>query len=225
MSEQHTAASRPYYEDEWVTIYHGDCREIIPHLAFDAVVTDPPYGIGLDTKARYHRNSDHAPIVGDDSAFDPAHLLDLNVPTILWGGNHYCDKLTPSAGWLVWNKVIYDGAFGTKSMDKKQAEAEFAWTNCVPRPKGLRHLWDGVFRESESGTRFHPAQKPVALMAWCIQQLPAECGVILDPYCGSGPTLRAAKNLGRHAIGIEIEERYCEIAVTRLGQEVLDLAV
>jgi site-specific DNA-methyltransferase (adenine-specific) len=215
---------KPYYDDGTVTIYHGDCREILPTLTADAVVTDPPYGIGLDTRSRYAGNRDHAPIAGDDVPFDPAPPLALGVPTILWGANHYCDRLPPTAGWLVWNKVIFDGAFGTKSMNKKQAEVEIAWTNCVPRPKGLRHLWDGAFRESESGTRFHPAQKPVALMAWCLGLLPSDCRAIVDPFAGSGPTLRAAKDLGRKVIGIELEERYCEIAAQRCAQDVLDLA-
>jgi site-specific DNA-methyltransferase (adenine-specific) len=213
---------KPYYDEGGIVIYHGDCREILPTLDFDAIVTDPPYGIALDTSgARPRSTLGHAPIVGDDVPFDPAWLLAYGVPTILWGANHYCDRLPPKPGWLVWNKVLYDGAFGTQSMDKKQAEAELAWTNCVARPKGLRHLWDGVYRDSEHGTRYHPAQKPVALLAWCISLVDA--AVIADPYMGSGPTLRAAKDLGRQASGIEVEERYCEIAAKRLGQEVLDL--
>ena len=213
----------PYYEHGGITIYHGDCREVLPLVSADVLLSDPPYGIGLDTKARYHRNTDHAPIVGDDAPFDPSHLLALNRPSVLWGGNHYCNHLPPTSGWLAWIKVIFDGSFGTRSMDKKQAEMELAWSNCISRPKSLRHLWDGVFRDSESGTRFHPAQKPVALMEWCLSLMPG--GVVLDPYVGSGPVLVAAKRLNRRAIGIEIEERYCEIAAKRLEQEVLPLEV
>lgn len=213
----------PYYSDSSVTIYNGDCREVLGQLQFAAIVTDPPYGIRLDTRARYERNADHLPITGDDLPFDPAWLLAFDVPTILWGANHYASRLPDCKGWLAWVKVIYDGAFGTRSMDKKQAEMELAWTNCVSRPKSLRHLWDGVFRDSESGTRYHPAQKPVALMQWCLTFLSGIGGTIVDPYCGSGPTLRAAKDIGRSAIGIEIEERYCEIAAERCRQEVLEL--
>jgi len=139
----------------------------------------------------------------------------------IWGANHYCDKLPPTAGWLAWIKVIFDGAFGTRMMDKKQAEMELAWTNCVSRPKSYRHLWDGVFRDSECGTKYHPAQKPVAVMQWCLSLMPT--GSVVDPYMGSGPVLVAAKNLNRQAIGIEIEERYCEIAAKRLAQGALPL--
>jgi site-specific DNA-methyltransferase (adenine-specific) len=209
----------PYYEQDGITIYHGDCREVLPFVCADVLLSDPPYGINLDTKARYEGNADHAPVVGDDQPFDPHHLLSLEIPSVLWGANHYCQHLPPSPGWLAWIKVIFDGAFGTRQMDKKQAEMELAWSNCVARPKSIRHLWDGVFRDSEYRTRFHPAQKPVAVMQWCLSLMPK--GVVLDPYCGSGPVLVAAKNLARRAIGIEIEERYCEIAAKRLSQGVL----
>ena len=212
---------KPYYEQDGITIYHGDCREVLPIVSADVLLSDPPYGIGLDTKARYHRNSDHAPIIGDDEPFDPSHLLSLNLPSVLWGGNHYCNRLPPTPGWLAWIKVIFDGAFGTRSMDKKQAEMELAWSNCISRPKSYRHLWDGVFRDSESGTRFHPAQKPVAVMQWCLSLMPS--GSVLDPYAGCGPVLIAAKNINRRAIGIEIEERHCEIAAKRLSQGVLPM--
>ena len=213
----------PYYDHAGITIYHGDCRDVLlsAAAAADVIVTDPPYGIGLDTRARYIANVDHRPIVGDDEPFDPAPILSLHLPSVLWGANHYCSRLPHSAGWLAWIKIIFDGAFGTQMMDKKQAEMELAWTNCVSRPKSYRHLWDGVFRESESGTRYHPAQKPVAVMRWCLSLVPP--GVVLDPYMGSGPILIAAKEEGRRAIGIEIEERYCEIAAKRLSQEVLPL--
>jgi site-specific DNA-methyltransferase (adenine-specific) len=214
----------PDYADDLVTIYHGDMREVLPLVEVDTVLTDPPYGISLDTRARYHANEDHAPIAGDDEPFDPSAIVALGVPTILWGANHYASRLPDMRGWLIWNKVLYDGSLGTRSMDKRQAEAELAWTNCVPRPKGYRHLWDGVYRDSEHGTRYHPAQKPVELMRWCIGFLPDDDDQsIVDPYMGAGPVLVAAKSLGRRAVGIEIEERYCEIAARRCSQEVLGL--
>lgn len=211
----------PYYDHGGITIYNSDCRDLLPHLGkFDLLLTDPPYGISLDTRARYHANEDHERIVGDDKPFDPAHLLALGIPSILWGGNHFCQHLPPTAGWLAWIKVLYDGAFGTRSMDKKQAEMELAWTNCIARPKSLRHLWDGVFRDSESGTRFHPAQKPAAIMAWCLKLVP-DAKTVIDPYMGSGPVARACKDAGLRYVGIEIVEKYCEIAANRLRQEVL----
>jgi len=211
----------PYYDHAGITIYHGDCREILPGLGrFDLVLTDPPYGIGLDTRARYSGNADHERIIGDDLPFDPTHLLALDCPSILWGGNHFCQHLPSSPGWLAWIKVLFDGAFGTRQMNKKQAEMELAWTNCIARPKSFRHLWDGVFRDSESGTRWHPAQKPVDLMSWCLGLIP-EAKTVVDPYMGSGPVAKACKDRGLRYVGIELVEKYCEIAARRLAQEVL----
>ena len=205
----------PYYDHAGVTIYHGDCREVLPGLTADAVVTDPPYGIALDTSSRWPWLADHDPIVGDSVSFEPSLLLALNLPTIMWGANHFASRLPDVRGWLAWDKATRNG------LDLKQAEIEFAWTNCVSRPLCFRHMWSGAFRDSERHTRYHPAQKPVALLAWCIQRIPLPGETILDPFMGAGTTLRAAKDLGRKAIGIEIEEKYCEIAVKRLAQETL----
>jgi site-specific DNA-methyltransferase (adenine-specific) len=204
----------PYYSDDHCTIYHGDCREILPTITADVVVTDPPYGISLDTSSRCAWLPDHEPVAGDDAPFDPAPILALGLPTILWGANHFASRLPDVRGWLAWDKATKNG------LDLKQAEVEFAWSNVTTRPKCFRHMWSGAYRDSERGTRYHPTQKPVALMAWCISLCPD--GTVLDPFIGSGPTLRAAKDLGRKAIGIELDERYCEIAARRLGQEVLD---
>ena len=205
----------PYYEDGNVTIYHGDCREILPSVEADVLVTDPPYGIALDTSSRCDWLPDHQPVTGDDAPYDPAHLLALGLPSVLFGANHYASRLPDSRGWFCWDKATKDG------LDLKQAEVEFGWTNFLSRPKMLRHMWSGAYRDSERRTRYHPTQKPVVLMSWVLQWCPA--GTVLDPYMGSGPTLRAAKDHGRRAIGIEIEERYCEIAAKRCAQEVLDL--
>jgi site-specific DNA-methyltransferase (adenine-specific) len=212
---------RPYYEHAGITIYHGDCRDLIPNglwFGVDAIVTDPPYGVALDTSARWPWLNDHAPIAGDEEPFDPSWLLAFGGPLILWGANHYASRLPDSKGWLCWDKATRDG------LDLRQAEIEFAWTNCVSRPRMLRHMWSGAFRASERGTRYHPAQKPVDLMGWCISLFPNDTERIPDPYMGAGPILVAAKALGRRAIGIEIEERYCEIAANRLSQEVLAFA-
>lgn len=208
----------PYYDHAGITIYHGDCREVLPSIdgEFASILTDPPYGIALDTSSRCWWLPDQRPIEGDGGPFDPAHLLHTGVPAVLWGANHYASRLPDSRGWLCWDKATKNG------LDLRQAEVEFAWSNCVARPRAFRHMWSGAFRDSERGTRLHPAQKPVALMAWCLSLMPPS-GVVLDPYMGAGPTLRAAKDAGLEAIGIEIDERYCEIAARRLSQEVLSL--
>jgi len=214
---------KPFFDDGQITIYHGDCRDILPTLEpVDLVLTDPPYGIGKYTKggkftggALGHRNKKAFaqradPVIGDDHPFDPAFLLMYGTQQIIWGWNHYPDKL-PRGSCLVWLKR-HDPAFGSFLSD-----AELAWFSAGAGVYCIRDLSNN----SITRQRVHPTQKPVSLMRWCIEK--ANGQIILDPFMGSGTTLRAAKDLGRKAIGIEIEERYCEIAVQRLAQEVLPL--
>lgn len=208
---------QPYYQDDACTIYHGDCRDVCAAFTADLVIADPPYGIN------YHRSGTLArvacegrAITGDEAPFDPSHLLRFP-RLVLFGANHYADKLPPSGGWLVWDKVTQNGVRSVLG------DAELAWTNLMGATRVYRHMWNGNYRASERGVTLHPTQKPVALMAWIIANWTQPGDVILDPFMGSGPVLRAAKDLGRRAIGIEIEERYCEIAARRLGQEVLAL--
>ncbi len=204
----------PYYEHEGITIYHGDCRDVLPEALFGAgaVVTDPPYGHGSKwSGGTWAANPiydltfkwDAKPV--DQSLIE---LVTASAPvSIVWGGNYY--SLPPSRCWLSWVKTQQMGTM---------ADFEMAWTN-LDRPAKL-------FRESRNpdGQREHPTQKPVSLMRWCLSFCP-EHGAILDPFMGSGTTLVAAKAIGRMAIGIEIEERYCEIAARRLSQGVLPLEV
>ena len=209
---------KPYYESGGITIYHGDCREILPSLErADFLLSDPPYGIALDTSnTKYKGGIERGEVAGDAGPFDPSHLLNFR-QVILWGGNCFASRLPDWRGWLCWLKTARNGA------DIRQADMELAWTNFIRRPQTFRHLWIGAYKASESGQRAqHPTQKPVELMQWCITLADGD-GLIVDPYLGSGTTLVAAKNLGRRAIGIEIEERYCEIAAERLSQEVLAL--
>lgn len=207
----------PYYQDDSCTIYHGDCREILPALSAEAVVSDPPYGMGYQHGARrggHRMGHDGHRIAGDFEPFDPAPLLALNLPTILWGGNHFADRLPASRGWLIWDKRD-----GRPSND--QSDCELAWTNVMQTARTFSAYWSGgvrTGREQREG-RLHVNQKPVALMAWCLGFTE---GVVLDPYMGSGSTLVAAKELGRTAIGIEIDQEHCEAAVGRLRQETLD---
>lgn len=227
----------PYYQDSSVTIYHGDCREILPNLGrVAAIVTDPPYGGGLavdfaerfKTKAgKWWKNSDrstqarHVPIIGDDIPFNPTILLEHQAKAlVLWGANWYSSRLPDSGGWWVWDKR--NGSRDVSEADWPMSEAELAYTNVGKGVRIFRYTWFGLIRDGEHGEHHHPTQKPIALMRWCIEGTKTD-GVILDPFMGSGTTLRAAKDLGRKAIGIEIEERYCEIAARRLSQEVLPL--
>ena len=211
----------PYYQDAWVTIYHGDCREVLPRLGeIGVIVADPPYGISLETayrmrgRGRLAQCVDYPEVTGDDKPFDPAFVLALDVPTVLWGANYFNQHLPAASGWLVWDKRC-------DRMQNDQADGELAWTNFVKGVRIFHHEWNGFRRESEIGESYHPTQKPVMLFNWILtgRWFPA-AGVIVDPFYGSGPCLRAAKDLQRHAIGIEIEERYCEISAKRLSQEV-----
>jgi site-specific DNA-methyltransferase (adenine-specific) len=212
----------PYYQDDAVTIYHGDCREILPGLPkVDLVLTDPPYGIRYNMEhnpqskhVESHRGQTGA-VRNDDVPFDPSFLMSVGKGRIIWGANCFASRLPDNPAWLVWDKVTKNG------LNVRIAECELAWTDCVGKPAVFRHLWSGAFRDSERGSKVHPTQKPVLLMSWCATRPGVPAGVILDPFMGSGPTLRAAKDLGRKAIGIEIEERYCEIAAKRMAQEVL----
>lgn len=231
-------ALKPYYDDgNGIVIYHGDCREILPHLEpVDLVLTDPPYGGGLavdfaerfKTKAgKWWKNTDrgkqqrHTPIIGDDSPFDPSAVIEFKSNAkVLWGANWYANRLPDSGGWWIWDKR--GGDRDVSAAEWPMSEAELAWTNVGKGVRMFRHTWFGLIRDSERGQHNHPTQKPLELMKWCIEMSRTD-GTILDPFMGSGTTLRAAKDLGRKAIGIEIEEKYCEIAVKRLAQEVLAL--
>jgi DNA modification methylase len=216
----------PYYQDDYATIYHGDCLELLPLLEFDVIVTDPPYGINATTMNLSRQRgalaacSDYPPIHGDDRPFDPAPILAANVPTVMFGANHYAERLPSSPTWFVWDKL--DGLTSKREVGfNDQADAELVWSNLGGPVRVFRQRWMGAMKSGEDRTtrRRHPTEKPVELMRWCISQCPD--GVILDPFAGSGTTLRAAKDLGRKSIGIEIEEKYCEIAANRLAQEVL----
>jgi len=197
----------PYYQDDAVTIFNGDCREIVPTLGrFDLLLTDPPYGIGIN---KSHRISTSRGFVGetwDDYAPDIAPFMSLSSTRIIWGGNYFA--LPPSRCWLVWDKQN-DG--------RDFADCELAWTDldAVARIHRRRPM-------NMDGGKVHPTQKPLSLMTWCIG-LAGDVQTILDPFAGSGTTGRAAKDLGRKAVLIEREERYCEIAARRMAQEILPL--
>lgn len=204
---------KSYYQDSAVTIYHGDCRDILPLLEpVDLVLTDPPYGID------FTQRTTGVKIVGDDKPFEPSLLWGYGTKYILWGADNYFEKLT-GGSWLVWLKRAVEVA-----APKTYADAELAWFSEKKPVRVIRNISDGCIREgAEHGiVRLHPSQKPIAVMRWCIQQA-GDANTILDPFMGSGTTLRAAKDLGRKAIGIEIEEKYCEIAAKRMSQMVMHL--
>ncbi len=218
---------KPYYEQSGITIYHGDCREVIEQWegqhgvkAFDLLLTDPPYGI--DSWTATGGNSLTASEAEDIKKWDTridgetlSRLIRRARYSVIWGGNYYADILGRFRTPMIWHKQQPD--------DMHFAQAEIAWTNFDYG--SCRVLSLGIAQSDVKGRRQHPTQKPENLMSWCIRYVRPTAKRVLDPFMGSGTTLVAAKLLGCVAVGIEREERYCEIAARRLQQEALDLGV
>lgn len=190
------------------TLYLGDCLEILPTLGkVDAVVTDPPYGIGEDGgRFRGRKGEGHRvlPKMGWDRARPNPQafsaIREVSRDQIIWGGNYFADLLPASKGWLYWDKLM-GGDF---------ADGELAWTSL---DRALRKFT----RCNKDHGKEHPTQKPVALLEWCLGFLP-DAAAILDPFMGSGTTGVACAKLGRRFIGIEIEPRYFDIACRRIEE-------
>ena len=191
-------------------LYLGDCLEILPTLGHvDAVVTDPPYGIGEangKNKSRDHiaPAKDYGVSDWDDKTADEAINLAVSLAnqSVIFGGNYY--DLPPSSGWLVWDKVNGKSDF---------ADCELAWTNLKQAVRLKKFMWNGMLRDGKEGRGDHPTQKPIAVMEWVIE---FTTGDIIDPFMGSGTTGVAAMNLGRKFIGVEIEPKYFDIACERI---------
>jgi site-specific DNA-methyltransferase (adenine-specific) len=217
------------------TLYLGDCLEVLPTLGkVDAVITDPPYGQAYKVNTFYaggtrenavvQRNGKtlkvrpniYSPIHGDDAPFDPEPFLTLAPTVLLWGAHKFADRLPPG-GWLVWDKV-------PTGKLRDQGDGEAAWINRDQPMRIFRLLWDGLCvgvgarHEVTAGQqRYHPAQKPEALMQWCIEQADRP-ELIFDPYMGAGSTGVAALQMGRKFIGCEIDPHYFDIACSRIAQ-------
>lgn len=214
---------RPFFEKEGIAIYNGDCRRLLSEISSSAlVVADPPYGVRERTRRRSAGRSsiapayDFAPIIGDDEQFDPRPLLRFD-RVVLFGANHFADRLPTSTSWIVWDKL--DGLTSERRLGfNDNSDCELIWTNLGGPARLIRHRWMGMMKASERrDRRVHPTQKPVAVMRAIIETFSEPGDLILDPYMGSGPVLLAARDAGRRVIGIEINERYCEIAVRRLA--------
>lgn len=204
----------PYYEHAGITIYHGDCREILPTLPkFDLVLTDPPYGINAARDRRSQKNGwNDYPAGGWDKErpSDGAIVgaVAAGEACILWGGNYFTDLLPVSSKWLIWDKMQSDFSL---------ADAELAWTSLEGAIRRFNYSRAAALQDGKQ----HATQKPTALMKWCLSFAP-DAKTVLDPFLGSGTTLVACKAMGLQATGIEVCEEYCEIAAKRLRQEVFD---
>jgi len=204
----------PYYQDSAVTLYHGDCREIVPALGrFDLLLTDPPYGINRagmrGSTSKHGGRKAYEDLKWDNGTPDPsifASLISASDNQVIWGANYFPAVLPPSMGWFVWDK----------GQDIRSSDCELAYTS---RRAALRRKVLNRFALMQDGPE-HPTQKPVELISWCLSFFP-DAHTVLDPFAGSGTTGRACKDIGRKCVMIEREEKYCEIAARRMGQEVL----
>ena len=231
---------KPYYEEPGIQLYQGDNREVLAALGIrpeDVALLwgDPPYGIDLQPHAvsrggksgKRCASNTWAPITGDAEPFDPEPWLRFP-RLVLWGANHYADRLPASAAWWTWDKT------GGGKMFDQNSDAELAWV-CLGDTASVRvfhHLWKGLATESEKGrlasgrvtntARVHPTQKPEALASWGFQRAGLKAGdLVLSPWLGSGPEAAAAKRLGLRFVGIELVPEYLDACVDRLRQGVL----
>jgi DNA modification methylase len=198
------------------TLYLGDCLEILPTLPkVDAVITDPPYGIGIGRAKNRGKGNIAAPTEYIESEWDDAAPSDELISLILsrtkwacvWGGNYF--RLDPSRTWLVWDKML---------RGQDMADCELAWTNFTGKGVRLiRHMWAGFFRDGDDPRGLHPAQKPENVIGWCVDQCPSADSV-MDPFMGSGTTGVACALRGIPFVGIERDPHYFDIACRRIEQ-------
>lgn len=219
---------QPYYEHGGITIYHGDCRDVLPDLpSADLVLTDPPYGVAYQSNRATGQGA--IPITNDGTRLS-LRLYRQVIPLLradhvlwftrwdawpdVWGE---LGQWFPLRGLLIWDKGT-PGMGDLRHWGPSYEMIASAGTGSITGGRdGSILRFGGV----PSGNRDHPTEKPVALLEYLIGKLNAK--TVIEPFMGSGSTLRAAKNAGCEAVGIEIEERNCEIAARRLSQEVLDL--
>lgn len=224
----------PYYEHGGITIYHGDCREMMDELGAgvaDAVITDPPYGVGFKYKSHRDSAAEYPQLLAEvlplmERARKPGAPVMVwqaakNVPhfsewfagrdwRLLIAAKNFAQVL-PGPTWPAFEPIVawWEDRKSAKSYGKCNRDFFLADTSPSGRKK-RGELING-----------HPCPRPIQHARWIVENWCVPGGVILDPFCGSGTTMMAARELGRKAIGIEIEESYCEIAANRLAQEVL----
>ncbi len=209
----------PYYQDEHVTLYLGDCRDLLDELTADVLVSDVPYGI--DYRSNQRRQSLARSIAGDKDTTARDEMLTWwgDRPALVFG-TWRIPRPAATRQVLIWDTK---GALGMGAMDLpwKPAHQEiYVLGKGFTGRRTTDVLTVAPVQSLGYNGRVHPHQKPVELMRLLVDKCPP--GTVLDPFAGSGATLRAAKDLGRHAIGVEIDERYCEHIATSLSQDVLD---
>lgn len=236
----------PYYEDDWCTIYHGDCRALLPLQ--HATITDPPYGTGHYATDNDDFDAEMLGILvdsGTTSVFGwPERLVAICVAAgrvpdewVTWWPTNAAIKAAPTSKGLLREAecVAVFGSFASLRVERTGNSARLvpkAYKSAKARGESQgdpEHRQAGdVWTDTSPGlgfqshSRLHPNEKPLSIMHSLVKATVPAGACVVDPFMGSGTTLRAAKDLGRHSIGIELEEKYCEIAAKRLAQEVLD---
>lgn len=206
-------------------IIHGDCLEImrkIPDKSVDLILTDPPYGLGYENHNRAGTQRGKSKAVCRDYGFFEwdnfrltkeyfDEIFRISKDQIIFGGNYYISFLYDSPCWLVWDKNNGNNGY---------ADCEIAWTSFKTAIRKFKWTWHGFIQEDMKNKeqRYHPTQKPVALMEWILRNYSKKGDIVLDPFIGSGTTAIAALNTGRFFIGIEKEEKYVEIARKRIAE-------
>lgn len=204
----------PIYDTDGIKIYNADCLNVMIALRpIDVIITDPPYGIGADKmtlgngKNKIYRGNENWDANRPHRVyFELMKFISRN--QIIFGGNYYNDILGESRGMIFWDKGTGDNDY---------ADGELAWTNYDKVIKKYKLSWVGANAKDKFSKREHPTQKPTELMLKIIEDYTNGTDIILDPFMGSGTTLVAAKQLGRKAVGIEINKTYCDIAIRRLN--------
>lgn len=218
----------PFYDEDGITIYHGDCREVIDTIAADVVITDPPYGVDLvaRTTKRARRPGTYSASAFEDT---PEHIRDVIVPTVerLTARYRRC-VVTPGVRcmWMypppddvgvIWSPAgagMSRWGFNCSHPILYYGRDPYLARSLGSRPNG--YAWNNATEENG-----HPCPKPLPVMLWLVARASVEGETVFDPFMGSGTTLVAAKRHGRRAVGVELSERYCEIAARRLAQGVL----
>jgi site-specific DNA-methyltransferase (adenine-specific) len=215
---------KPYFQNDLVTLYHGDCLEITEWLEADVLVTDPPYGVAWKSSTMSNANVPKSEIINNDATPD---VRDRSLE--LWGlkpalvfGSWKVARPTQTRHRLIWHKKANIPGMRSHAWFSADEEIYVLGTGFVGKPEQnvlvTNDRRDGAY--GEVARLGHPTPKPVGLMERLIAKCPD--GLIADPFAGSGATLVAARNLGRKAVGVEMEEKYCELIASRLSQEAFD---
>lgn len=222
---------KPYWQsaDGAITVFHARCEDVIAAGlvgACDLIHADPPYGVNERTERKANgrggqfdkakapvRRHDFEPVEGDDKPYDPAFLLALDRPTVLWGANHYSDRVPGSPSWIIWDKR-------EAMTPDDNADGEMAWSNLGGPARIFRHWWRGALRKTEKEDKhLGPTQKPKALSAYVFQRAKLKKGALLFvPYLGTGPDLPVAQAMGLRVIACEVKRKIIDGALSaRLG--------